>query len=248
MIKLKGSFALWLCLIGGSVITLILFSAYFFKTEAFTVRPGENPWDIWFVRNYNSLPVLLLPFFVILLTALITQLEHKSSALKHILSLPLPKGFFYFGKYFVILLLIGLTHILFDLWILGGAYLLGFLRPTLNFALYDPDWFMLLRLSCYSFFSILGIASIHYWISVRFRNFIIPVTVGLMGLVITMIVFNWDKSKYIPYSHSFRLSGLNTANTIEEAMELSRLKVYNLIYFVLPLALGFLEFRRMNVR
>jgi lantibiotic transport system permease protein len=248
MLKLKRSFALWLCLSGGSVITIVLFNAYFFKPGYFIPAQGANPWEGWISRNYQSLPALLLPFFVILLTALVTQVEHKSSTIKHIMSQPLPKGSFFFGKYIVILLFIVLTHVLFDMLIVLGGYLLGFSEPRLRFDLYDPDWFRLFRLTATSFYSILGIASIQYWISLRFKNFIIPVSFGMMALVVVIVIFGWEKTMYIPYSYAIRLSGLETADTAQAADELFKLRILNLAYFLLPLFLGFWQFRRMNIK
>ena len=122
VIKLKGTFAFWLTIISAVIFPLLFFIIYLVKHAKLVPALGENPWEKFMINLVqNSIP-FLVPMFIVLITSLIIQVEHKSSAIKHLFSLPIPKWSVYFGKLSIVVFPIIATYIYFFLAILFSHF------------------------------------------------------------------------------------------------------------------------------
>lgn len=246
VIKLKRTFAFWLTIISALIIPLLFFIGYLVKPEQGIPVEGVNPWvDFIFNQIKNSIP-FLAPIFIVLITSLIIQIEHKSHGIKHLFSLPIPKWSVYFGKLSIVLFSIVATYIYFFLAILVFGFLLGMFNSKLGFLDFQPDYLKYIKILAMSFVASLGIVGIQFWMSFRFKNFIVPLGVGMIMIILGLIASRAPEAIYFPYSYPvlFISFGENAPLT----MGVSSITVYSLICFFVASVLGYLDIKRLNVK
>ncbi len=203
LIKAKNTLALWLVIIGAAFVPTLFFLVYINRWERFVPPAGQNPWTLFFQTNFRTASFLFIPLFIILLCSLIVNIEHKSNAWKHLLTLPVSKGSLFLNKLLSILLLSLACYVLFMVFMLVSASLLGVFKPKLGFWNATPNLVELLKVAAKSFVSSLGVLAIHYWLSLRFKNMFVSIGIGLMCVItVTILVGRWDKTVFIPYTYT----------------------------------------------
>ncbi|HEV7330252.1 MAG TPA: ABC transporter permease [Flavisolibacter sp.] len=201
LLKTKRTASFWLSVIGAAFIPTILFIALFTDGDA-----GKNlaadPWGKFFGMGWQILSVFLLPMYIILVTTLVTQIEFKNNTWKQVFSSPQSLGDIYFSKFLTIHLMIISCFLLFNLLMFLTALLANLFNPQFTFLERSVDWQLLLQLNGRIYLSILGISAIQYWLSLRFKNFIVPVGIGLALLIGSIIALNlhWKHISKYPYA------------------------------------------------
>ncbi|UAM98180.1 ABC transporter permease [Polaribacter litorisediminis] len=248
IIKLKSTFTLWLVFISAVFIPVIYFFYYLLKSETLIPAEGVNPWGKFMTQQISVSASLLIPMFIILITSLIIQIEHKSSSLKYLFSLPVPKWSIYFGKLTVSVGLILFIYILFFFAMLAVGSIVGLIHNELNFLDYFPNYQKPLKLLFRSFIAILGIVGIQFWISFIFKNFITPLGIGIVLVITGLIVYKTGESLYFPYSYSsLSLVPLSTEES-NISLWFPKVAFLSLCYFITFSILGFLSISKMNVK
>ncbi len=246
LIKLKRTFAFWLTIISGLFIPLIYFLYYSLKYKSLIPVEGVNPWDKFMVEQIRAAAPLLVPFFIVLITSLIVQIEHKSLGIKHLFALPVPKWSIYFGKLTVVLLTIITAYILFLFFILIVGYSVGLMHEELNFFSFTPNFSESIKLLFRSFIATLGIVGLQFWLSFRMRNFIIPLGIGMILIVTGLIIYRSEESLYFPYGYNM-LSLFPIDKDMENLLWFPRVSIYSLLYFSGFSILGYLDIKRKNI-
>lgn len=249
-LKLKHTFALWLTAICALLIPLLFFIVYIVKWEKLIPAEGVNPWNKFANEQIvNSLPALV-PLFIVLITSLIIQIEHKATAIKHLFALPIPKWSVYFGKLSIIIAAVFATYAMYYGLILLNGNLLGGMRPQLNFSEFSPEYVFHIKILFRSFVSVLGILAIQFWLSFRFKNFIIPLGVGMVLVIVGLIAARAPESIYFPYSYS--MISMNPLDEKTSDLNLfwwfPTVTWYSLGYFLVFAIAGFFDIKRMNVK
>jgi len=201
IVKTRRSAAFWLSVIGASFIPFLFFLMYSFKPEVFTVQLKTKPWELHFQHGWEALSIFLLPMFVILTCSLIPQIEFKNNTWKQVFASPQSLGNIFFSKYLTIHLMILLCFLLFNIFMILGAVSVNLINAKYTFFSNPVDWPALLRLSFKTYVSMLGISAIQYWISLRIKNFIAPIGIGLALLITSIIIIRWEHIAKMPYAH-----------------------------------------------
>jgi hypothetical protein len=201
LIKTKRSAAFWLSVIGAAFIPAIFFLMYFFRPEVFTVQLKNNAWENHFMTGWQALSAFLLPMFVILTCSLITQIEFRNTTWKQVFASPQSLGNIFFSKFLTIHLMILFCFLLFDGFMLINAVTVNLFNKNYGFLHQPVDWAFLLKLSFKTYVSVLGISAIQYWLSLRLKNFIAPIGIGLALLITALILLRWEHIYKIPYAH-----------------------------------------------
>jgi len=198
LIKTKRSASFWLSVIGAAVIPLIFFLAYTIKPE----HNYSNGWSKHFLQGWQVFNAFLLPMFVILICSLIPQIEYKNNTWKQVFASPQSISGIFFSKFLTILMMILFLFLLFNSFMILSAVVPNFFFSKFSFLNSSIDWSELLRLNFKTFVSLLGIISFQYWLSLRFRNFIVPIGIGLALLVTALIIyqFRWEHVYKVPYA------------------------------------------------
>src|SRR5258706_9945724 len=123
LIKTKNSFATRLVILGAVFIPAFFVSNIFYHWRDYVhylVAENPNPWNEYSRKLFNGVHFTFLPLLIVLITALVFNIEHKSNTWKHIFVLPVSKAKIFIGKYLVLLTLVLLLYC-----ILFISYLLG---------------------------------------------------------------------------------------------------------------------------
>ncbi|CAM1367250.1 ABC transporter permease [Tenacibaculum xiamenense] len=246
LIKLKRTFAFWLAVISGIMIPLLFFIVYLVKYEKLIPAEGVSPWNKFMLDQIrNSIP-FLVPMFIVLITSLIIQVEHKATGIKHLFALPIPKWSVYYSKLFVVLSSIIASYIYFFIAILIFGSLLGVLRPELNFLEFQPEYFKYIKMLSLSFVASLGIVGLQFWLSFRFKNFIVPLAVGMIMVIIGLIASRAPEAIYFPYAYN--ILSISQGSNGPQTFGVSTVLVYSVVFFLITSVAGYLDIRRLNVK
>tara|TARA_R110001606_G_C15352313_1_gene647667 strand:- start:126 stop:908 length:783 start_codon:yes stop_codon:yes gene_type:complete len=246
LIKLKRTFAFWLTIISAIIFPILFFIAYLLKHENLAPAAGINPWEKFMTTQIeNSIP-FFIPMFVVLITSLIMQVEHKSLGIKHLFALPIPKWSIYFGKLTIVIFAIITTYIYYYVAILLTGALLGAIHSDLAFLDFQPEHLKFLKVLATSFIATLGIIGIQFWLSFRFKNFIIPLGIGMFLAVIGIILSQATQSIYFPYS--FSVLSVSLGDKMPLTFGISTVTIYSLFCFLATSILGYLDIKRLNIQ
>jgi len=238
IIKSKNTFALWLTVIGAIIIPLTIIITYGYNWEMFIPKAGQNPWVEIYERSFNGL-TLFTPLFLILIIALLFNIEHRSNAWKHIFVLPIFKGNFYLGKYSFLFLLIGGYYLLFVGLIWCSGIFLGYYKPELQFLSAAPEWCSILSFLIKFFIGSLAIIAIHFWLSFRIKNLVANLGIGLAGMAFA-ILFNGSAGYNLYFPYSFPILMLNyKAN---QAYFFETYHIFSMILFVIISIAAYFDF------
>jgi ABC-2 type transport system permease protein len=165
-----------------------------------TVAKEPPPWDYLFQRF--ALPmwaVFLFPMSIALLTAAVAQIEYRSHAWDHLFALPIPRPRLFAAKTIVVVTAaIGMTLLAMLLTALGGVVggaLTGHF-PQGEIAISTLAYKIALFLTG----STLALA-LQLWVSLRFRNFVVPLAIGVIGTLVGLSVFvtGIDRATWFPW-------------------------------------------------
>jgi lantibiotic transport system permease protein len=242
MLKTRRTSAFWMSLFGAAFIPGIFLLVYLFKPEKAIPNLMMMPWAVHLMNGWQSLSSFLFPMYIILICALIPQLEFRNNTWKQVWASPQKTGEVFFGKYLSIHAMILLFFISFNLLMIGVAVFANLVNAKFPFFDHTLDWKALLRLSFKTYISILSISAIQYWLSLRFKSFVGPVGVGLALLIGGLIAmgFGWEHTDKIPYAFPVLTlkSMMKTGGPL-----LATHEWYALGYTAFFLALGYLDLK-----
>ena len=201
VIKIKRSASVWLCVLGSGFIPFIFFLTYILKPASNIKKLHINPWEQHIGQGWQAFAAFLLPMFIILICSLVVQIEYKNNTWKQVYASPQSYANIFFSKFLAIQLMILLLFALFNLFLLLAAVVpnLFYSKYTFLSSTFKYKEFLLLNMRTY--ISILAISSLQYWLSLRFKNFIVPVGIGLALLITSLITFTWEHIAKVPYAY-----------------------------------------------
>lgn len=244
LIKTKRSAALWVVVLGAGFVPFIFFLSYLVKPASNIKRLAKNPWAVHIGELWQAFSVFLLPMFIILICSLVLQIEYKNNTWKQVYASPQSYANIYFSKLSGIITMILLLFILFNLFSIGAAIVPNLFHKGFGFLDASFNWQKFIVLNIRLFISTLGIIALQYWLSMRFKNFIIPIGIGLASLIATLIAMRWEHIFKIPYAHPFL-----TMQFGEVKKGFLQNHEWNAIgYFIAFTALGFLDMRYRKER
>lgn len=239
--KTKNSWGFRLSILGPLAVTFIVFLG--FIDNADTANGATNPWAD-FSRYVFQFFLFLYPLFVALLAFLLSNLEHKYQGFKQLFTLPAPKVYFYLSKILIVFFCLACSLLTGGLLIVCFGKLLSILLPEYGFQSYPmpPEiWVFLLRLGV----SLIGILSIHFFMSLYWDNFIVSVGSAVFLLVLGMIIFNkWKYASYYVYTYPLQHFMEFSSQNVELWTRESSL---SLIYASIFLGAGFMVLSRKNI-
>lgn len=246
LLKLKHTFAFWLCIIGAGFIPIIYFVYYLIKHESLIPTEGTNPWDKFLTDQIMSAASLLIPLFIVLITSLIVQIEHKANGLKYLFSQPIPKWSVYFSKLTIVLCSVLTTYILFFLLMLLMGLSVGAIHSELELLEFTPNYEFPIKLLFRSFIASLSIIGIQFWLSFRFKNFIIPLGIGMVLVISGLIVFQAKEAQFFPYAYN-RLSLFSLAEENNAFNWFPNFSVLSLLYLISFSIIGYVDISNKNI-
>ncbi|TFF33640.1 ABC transporter permease [Mucilaginibacter psychrotolerans] len=200
-LKRKRSLASWLVICGAFFTPLIITTSKIVR-HSMLASAGRSPqyWENLWKISWESMAVFLLPLGAILASSLITQLEYKNNSWKLLHTTPQSYRVIFLAKLSVILVMMLQFLVLFNI----GIYFSGVL-PGLLFGVPYPrqpiPYLHFLAENGRYFIACLPIIALQYLISLRFKNFLVPVGVGLVIWILSIAVLHWPYGHWIPYTY-----------------------------------------------
>lgn len=206
IIKSKRSASFWLSLIGAAFIPTIFLLAYLIKPEGVIKEMKVRPWEQHFFQGWQVLSFFLLPMFIVLICSLLVQIEYKNNTWKQVYTAPQSLGNVFFSKFLSVHFMILFCFVMFTLFMVLAAVIPNIVHSKFPFFSHSMDIPAFIKLNVKTYISILGISAIQFWISLRFKNFIVPLGIGL-GLLISAIIAQGFKWEHV-FKHPFAAPAL----------------------------------------
>jgi lantibiotic transport system permease protein len=199
-LKRKRSAASWLTITGGLFIPLIILIGRLIEFDAtYSMNGSANLWMTLFSKSWQFMAFFLLPLGVIMATSLITQLEFKNNTWKQLHTTPQSLSVIFLTKLFVILLMMFQFFVLFNI----GIYLSGIVPALVYKAIPYPaasiPFMKFLKWNIKFFIDCLPIIALQFLIGLQFKNFLVPLGIGIGLFVASMIGISWKYNYTIPY-------------------------------------------------
>lgn len=243
LLKAKRTSTLYLCLIAAAFLPVtFLLETSFDALEPETIK---NPWNAFFMDGLRGFCFIILPAYVILSCTLLLQIEYRYHTWKQVLVSPQPKAQLFLSKFLVIHFFILLLLVVFTLLMLISAGIVQLVHPDLLVLTGKADWSLYFTTIAYAYVTILGISAIQYWLSMRFKNFIAPIGIGLaLWLVGGMLLFEmkWEHADKFPFSYPI----LHLFPVLKSGTTFWAWGSFG--YLALFMVLGFMDFKRKEVK
>ena len=241
--KCRKTAAYWITIIGSAFIPLFLTIAYIAAPADFVGDLGKTPWENHVKMTWQSAAALYFPFYVIIVTSLVVQIEYRNNTWKQVYASPRSYADIFFSKFCIIHLLILSSFLLFNIFVLSGGIIANTFRSRYTFFDTPVPWEKILRFTAKQYIAVLAMTSIQYWLSLRLRNYIAPLGIGLALIIIGIVFLGWSKIIYYPYAYS-----AVTFFKTKQSNGLANHEVYSLIWFVVILALAFRDTAKRRER
>lgn len=200
-LKKRHSAGSWLTLIGGFFIPAIILTGRLVDFSSMsTLNASGQLWMVLYNRCWQFMAIFLLPMGVIMTTSLVTQLEFRNNTWKQLHSTPQRLTVIFFAKLTVILVMMTQFFLLFNI----GIFLCGVIPSLFKGVPYPSAPFPILSFlkgNAGFFVDCLPIIALQYLVSLQFRNFLVPIGVGIGLFVASMISLLWKYGYYVPYSY-----------------------------------------------
>ena len=201
-LKTKRSLAFWMVVVGGFFTPAVIIVARLVRYSRLPeIYSDDNFWTLLWKNSWETMAIFFLPLGAILSTSLIAQIEYKNNTWKQLHALPLSYTTIFFSKLAVILVLMLQFFVLFNLGIYFSAvvpYLLVSGTPYPQQAM--PYRFFLNENILY-FVDTLPIVALQYLLSLRYKNFLVPVGLGFLFWVGALASLSWQFGYVIPYTY-----------------------------------------------
>lgn len=251
-IKLKYLPIFWLCGFVLFAVLGILIAASWTDGGSIAML-GTNPWGRISIVVTEMFSVFMAIPLIVLLVSAGVYIEHQSNAWKYQYTAPMSRAVPYYGKLVALLLVLVVVTIgLCAGWILCG-YILDAFFPEMEFTYYAPPiadyWSTLMH----TFLALLSVFALQYFLSYRFKGFLIPASLGIICFVIGIIlgISGNPLAIYFPYSHpimvqEYAMFRIDRTPVVDYGW-VNNVQIFSFLYFVFFIAVGHLVEVRRNV-
>ena len=203
--KYKKTFTLWLLILAPAFVPVINFIIFWRKGPEI-INEGMDAWST--LIGYSIDPAnFLFPFFVMMVALLVNNIEYSSNTWKLIYAQPLSRLALYLSKMKVFIVMIFISLMLFGTFTILVGLSMRIVQPGLGFEesfSFGFEYALMVKI----FLATLGMASIQFFISQQSKNLILPLGIGIAGLISFMIVVRgWEYAPYHPYGYSILATG-----------------------------------------
>jgi hypothetical protein len=201
-LKRKRSLSSWLVLVGSFFTPLIIIAARLVRHERLAkLYASDSFWTALWKNSWESMAIFFLPMGAILLTALVAQIEFKNNAWKQVHALPISVATIFFSKLAVVFLMMLQFFVLFNVGIYLSAVVPSLLVSGVSYPSAPIPYATFGAENLRYFVDVLPIIALQFLISVRFRNFLVPVGFGFVAWVGALAVLPWKFGYLIPYTY-----------------------------------------------
>jgi hypothetical protein len=241
-LKKKRSLASWLVIVGSFFTPALVIVARLVNHDRLqAIYAADHFWPQLWKASWESMAVFFLPMGAILATSLVTQIEFRSNSWKQVHVLPVSLATIFSAKLAVVILMMVQFFVLFNVAVYLSAVLPPILAGGVPFPKNPIPFARFLRDDLLYFAACLPIVAAQYLLSLRFKNFLVPVGVGFLTWVGALAALPWKFAFLIPYTYC-TLHYLEGDPRGKAAIPAVDIHLMALGYFVLFIIAGFVLF------
>lgn len=194
-LTLKRTRAFWLAIAAPLFILC-------FRVLIFLFTDTKSSWNVWIEGNYSFWFGIILLLALSLDIALLVDIDRSAQSWKYLFALPISRISVYVAKFIVALVLTFMSGLI----LLGSSLVAGYLfavtKPQIGFALASPDLSYYLEALALETIASFLIIAIYTWISMRTKNFILPICLAIAGTVMNIVAYsNVTFQKFSPWMY-----------------------------------------------
>lgn len=240
--KVKRNRGVWAFILLPFVLTM-LNNLYIIYNSASLDEINVNPWKYLLGRYLLLSYSLIYPLVTCIFTYSLFDLEHGNSNFKGLFVLPVKKTKIFYAKVFYICEIVTISVLAAYVLFLLSGFLFASLFPRYAFQDYDARviiglFFLKLYLAC------LAVSSLNYFLSLLFKNFVMSLGIGCLGVVFSLVATQWKYIHIVPYHYPYQ----SYIDFIKEDTTLMNIDaIACIVYFFLFIGFSYLLFKRMKV-
>lgn len=151
----------------------------------------ESVWPLW--------TLMMLPLLITAITALMSQIEHQSSAFKQLYATPTARWAVYAAKLLVGTALAALASLAAATALVAVGYILRAARGEMHPLPASPPLAAISELTLAPLAASLALVALHLWIGMRFRSFAVAVSVGILGTFSALAFMGAEEGFWWPW-------------------------------------------------
>jgi lantibiotic transport system permease protein len=244
--KTKHTSAFWVSLSLASFIPVIFFIVSIFKPEI-SSEFVKNPWAAFLYDNMARQSSFFMPMMVVLATSMLVQLEVKNNAWKQVFATPATPTQLFFAKFLVIQIMIVLYFVFFILSHLICGSLMAIVNSDFKFLTQWPNFWQIGKISLKFMFYLLPISALQFWLSLRFKNFIVSFGVGMVLIISGLFALAWSHIYCYPYIQAFLMSQHKTMVKLDPDF-VKKTIYFTIGWFVLITGFNYVDFLNRKER
>jgi len=205
-----------------------------------------DPFQTFYAEGWMFIAFLILPMFIVLISTLLLQIEHRNNTWKQVLASPQQFYTILVSKFIVLQTFILLMLILHNVLMLTVAVFIHLMYPDFQILTYLNSWETLLLVNARTYFAALGMSSLQFWLALRYRNFITSLGIGVVLCIMgPLLVFEFNVESVLnklPFALSILV---NIKKFRASSVGMQWLSV---LYMIAFLAVALVEFNRKKVK
>jgi hypothetical protein len=242
--KANRNTGVWILLIFPIIITLGVVFYIFFKVDETDPSFGYNPWIYLLGRYVFGFYNYLYPLIVAVFCFSYYDEEYKNGSFKDLLTLPVSKtGIFSIKALYIVQTLLISLLIAYSLFLISG-FVMSYALPHSGFQDYDVRLITLVYF-IKLFFGLIAVSFIQFFLSLLFKNFVMPVCFACIAMIFPLIAGQkWKYIDLIPYNEG----SVALTDYLDETVHLfDKPDCINLVYALLFLLLSYWAFCKTKV-
>jgi len=204
-LKKKGSIAYWMVLMGAFFIPLVQMLTYLVYPERLLILHQDTGpfWELVFQRSWNLMSTVFLPMGIVIATSMLCQLEFKNNAWKQVHAAPVHFSTLYFAKLAVVLVMLVQLVLLFNVGMYLAVSIPSLFHGQVPYPAYPIAYSHFLYENVIYFYMCIPLLLFQFALGLLFRNFVVPVGIGLTLVVAGIAAISWKYNYMIPSLYPF---------------------------------------------
>jgi hypothetical protein len=243
ILKTKRTASFYVTIVAAAISPIIFILDIVF--DGISPKNKSTIFSKMFTEGFLMTGFVVFPMFVILISTLLPQIEFKNNAWKQVFTSPQTKGSVFAAKFINIHLLILVFLVANHLLVFLAAFILHLSEPSWNVLGQPINGYNIFTQVLNSYVTVLALGTFQFWLGLRFKNFIVPIAIGISCWFLgSMLVLDANSvyAKYFPYS--FHVYGVFP----KYKAQLNAIEWTSVAYAVAFLTLGFIDFSRRKVK
>jgi lantibiotic transport system permease protein len=197
--KSRKTLGFWSAILLPLVIIMLESIGFFVKSGMLAKNPPRELWGQFAGIPMAVMGSFLLPMFAVFVGYSVNNIEHRSDTWKMLFTLPINKWSLYSAKFVYAVILVFICLLLFCGFTIGFANLLHLIKPQLRFNEYHMED-KLAQIYFKLFLASMGILSLQFLMSLLWKDFLKPMGIGFVGVIVGSILVRWEYAYLFPYS------------------------------------------------